>query len=61
MVHTVVGTAGNVADVTKAHALLHCDEIAALGDAGQLVTLFGFANFVLAGRRLTITDSRRPS
>lgn len=32
--HTVIGTAGNVADVTQAHALLHGDEIAALGDAG---------------------------
>jgi hypothetical protein len=26
------GTAGNVSDVTQAHALLHGDEIAALGD-----------------------------
>ena len=26
LVHTVVGTAGNVADVTQAHALLHGDE-----------------------------------
>ena len=34
LVHTVVGTAGNVSDVTQAHALLHGDEIAALGDAG---------------------------
>ena len=34
LVHTVVGTAGNVADVTQAHALLHGDEVAALGDAG---------------------------
>jgi IS5 family transposase len=34
LVHTVVGTAGNVADVTQAHTLLHGDEIAALGDAG---------------------------
>lgn len=139
LVHTVVGTAGNVADVTQAHALLHGDEIAALGDAGyqgvekrpenlgktltwhvamkrskrkalpnnklgrmreklehlkasvrakvehpfhviknlfrhrktryrglakntaQLFTLFGFANLVLAGRRFTITESRRAS
>lgn len=29
----VIGTAGNVADVTQAHALLHGDEIAAFGDA----------------------------
>jgi IS5 family transposase len=34
LVHTVIGTAGNVSDVTQAHALLHGDEIAALGDAG---------------------------
>ncbi len=139
LVHTVVGTAGNVADVTQAHALLHGDEIAALGDAGyqgvekrpenlgkavtwhvamkrskrkalpnnklgrmreklehlkasvrakvehpfhvvknlfrhrktryrglakntaQLFTLFGFANLVLAGRRFTITETRRVS
>ena len=27
LVHTVVGTAGNVADVTQAHALLHGDEM----------------------------------
>ena len=34
LVHTVVGTAGNVADVTQAHALLHGDETAVLADAG---------------------------
>jgi IS5 family transposase len=34
LVHTVVGTAGNVSDVTQAHALLHGDETAAIGDAG---------------------------
>lgn len=34
LVHTVIGTAGNVADVTQAHALLHGDETAVLGDAG---------------------------
>jgi transposase, IS5 family len=139
LVHTVVGTAGNVADVTQAHALLNGNEIAALGDAGyqgvekcpenlgkavtwhvamkrskrkalpnnklgrmreklehlkasvrakvehpfhviknlfrhrktryrglakntaQLFTLFGFANLVLAGRRFTITETRRAS
>lgn len=33
LVHTVIGTAGNVADVTHAHALLHGDESAAVGDA----------------------------
>ena len=34
LVHTVVGTAGNVADVTQAHALLHGGEQVVLGDAG---------------------------
>lgn len=34
LVHSVIGTAGNVADVTQAHALLHGDETTALGDAG---------------------------
>ena len=34
LVHTVIGTAGNVSDVTQAGALLHGDESAALGDAG---------------------------
>lgn len=34
LVHTLIGTPGNVSDVTQAHALLHGDEIAALGDAG---------------------------
>ena len=138
-VHTVVGTAGNVSDLTQAHALLHGDETATLGDAGyqgvekrpenvgkavtwhvamkrskrkvllktktgrmqeklehlkasgrakvehpfhiiknlfrhrktrfrglakntaQLFTLFAFANLVLAGRRFTVTETRKPS
>ncbi|KAI5912041.1 IS5 family transposase [Azoarcus sp. PA01] len=34
LVHTLVGTAANVADVTQAHALLHGDETDVLGDAG---------------------------
>ncbi|MDB5907694.1 MAG: family transposase, partial [Massilia sp.] len=34
LVHTVIATAGNVSDVTQAHALLHGDEVAAMGDAG---------------------------
>lgn len=34
LVHTVVGTAGNVPDVTQAHALLHGGEKIVLGDAG---------------------------
>ena len=32
--HTVVGTAGNVADLTKARTLLHGNDKAGLGDAG---------------------------
>ena len=34
LVHSVVGTAGNVSDVVQAHALLHGGEKAVLGDAG---------------------------
>jgi IS5 family transposase len=34
LVHSVVGTAGNVVNVTQAHALLHGGEKAVLGDAG---------------------------
>lgn len=34
LVHTVIGTAANVADVTQAHALLRGDEQQAFGDAG---------------------------
>lgn len=34
LVHTVIGTAGNVSDVTQAGTLLHGEESAALGDAG---------------------------
>jgi len=34
MVHSVVGTAANVSDVTQAHHLLHGDETDAIGDAG---------------------------
>lgn len=34
LVHTVADTAANVADVAQAHALLHGEEKAALGDAG---------------------------
>ena len=35
LVHTVIATAGNVADVTQAHALLHGQETIAMGDAGK--------------------------
>ena len=34
LVHTVIGTAGDVSDVTQAGARLHGEESAALGDAG---------------------------
>ena len=34
LVHTLVGTAANVSDVTQAQALLHGDETVAFGDAG---------------------------
>ena len=34
LVHTMVGTAANVADVTQAHDLLHGKETVAFGDAG---------------------------
>lgn len=34
LVHSVLGTAANVSDVSQAHALLHGDETQALGDAG---------------------------
>lgn len=34
LVHTVVGTAGNVSDVTQAQAILHGDETDVFGDAG---------------------------
>ena len=34
MIHTVIGTAANVNDVTKGHALLHGNEIVVFADAG---------------------------
>ena len=34
LVHTVLGTSGNVSDVSQAHALLHGDEDVVYGDAG---------------------------
>ena len=34
LVHTVIGTAANVHDVTQANALLHGQESSAHGDAG---------------------------
>ena len=105
LVHTLVGTAANVHDVTQAQALLHGDETDVFGDAGyqgvekreeklehakasirakvehpfhvvknlfmhrktrykgmvkntaRMFSLFGFANLLLARRRLCRTDS----
>ena len=34
LVHTLIGTAGHVSDVTQAQALLHADETDVFGDAG---------------------------
>ena len=34
LVHTDIGTTGNVSHVTQAHAPLHSDEVVAMGDAG---------------------------
>ena len=34
LVHSLIGTAANVADVTQAHDLLHGEEAVAFGDAG---------------------------
>jgi|SRR6185312_8619929 len=34
LVHTVIGTAANVNDVTQGHALLHGEEVAVFADAG---------------------------
>jgi IS5 family transposase len=36
LVPSVIGTAANVADVTKAHELLHGRETVAFGDAGYI-------------------------
>src|SRR5712672_4782232 len=36
LVHSVIGTPANVADVTKAHELLHGQETVAFGDAGYI-------------------------
>jgi IS5 family transposase len=36
LIHSVVGTAANVSDVSQAHALLHGDEEHAFADAGYI-------------------------
>ena len=59
LVHTVVGTAANVADVAQAHALLHGQEKLGLGDAGyqgvakrpEVAARFGHVRWVVAAKR----------
>ena len=59
LVHTVVGTAANVADVAQAHALLHDEEKVSLGDAGyqgvekrpEVVARFGRVQWIVAAKR----------
>ena len=59
LVHTVVGTAAHVADVAQAHALLHGEEKAVLGDAGyqgverraEIVTRFPQVRWHVAMKR----------
>lgn len=58
LVHTVVGTAGNVADVTQAHALLHGGETAVLGDAGYQGVAKRAEN---AGKAIAWHTAMRPS
>jgi transposase, IS5 family len=58
LVHSVVGTAGNVADVTQAHALLHGGETAVLGDAGYQGVAKRAEN---AGKAIAWHTAMRPS
>ena len=59
LVHTVVGTAANVADVAQAHALLHGEEKLRLGDAGyqgvekrpEMIARFGHLPWIVAAKR----------
>ena len=59
LVHTVVGTAANVADVAQAHALLHGEEKAGFGDAGyqgvqrraEVASRFGHVRWFVAAKR----------
>jgi IS5 family transposase len=59
VVHTVVGTAANVADVVQAHALLHGEEKTAHADAGyqgvekraEIRTRFGQVRWYVAAKR----------
>ena len=59
LVHTVVGTAANVADVSQAHLLLHGEEKLRLGDAGyqgvekrpEMLARFGHLPWIVAAKR----------
>ena len=59
LVHTLVGTAANVADVSQAHALLHGEEKVRLADAGyqgvekrpEMVARFGHLPWLVAAKR----------
>ena len=59
LVHTLVGTAANVADGVQAHALLHREEKAGFGDAGyqgverrvEIVGGFGQVHWFVAAKR----------
>ena len=59
LVHTVVGTAANVADVAQAHALLHGQEKVGFGDAGyqgverraEIVERFAEVRWYVAAKR----------
>jgi IS5 family transposase len=66
LVHTVIGTAANVNDVTRGNALLHGDETDAFGDAGYQGIAkredAGTANWHVAmrpGKRRALDRSRR--
>ena len=66
LVHTVIGTAANVNDVTQGHALLHGDETDAFGDAGYQGIAkrdeAGTANWHVAmrpGKRRALDRSRK--
>ena len=59
LVHTVVGTAANVADVAQTHALLHGEEKVAFGDAGyqgvekrtEMTSRFAAVRWYVAAKR----------
>ena len=59
LVHTVVGTAANVSDVSQAHLLLHGEEKLRLGDAGyqgvdkrpEMIAHFGHLCWIVAAKR----------